>query len=343
MTMRRLPAEWEKQSGVMLTWPHDRSDWQPILAAAENVFSDIAVQVTQLEKLLIVARDAEHRRHIRSVLVAAGVREDQMCFALAPSNDSWARDHGPITVMEHGKPLLLNFRFNGWGGKHPFQLDDQITARLKQQDCFQCPVQPVDFILEGGSIDTDGEGTLLTTRCLLTATRNPEYSQSQIERLLAETLGIRQFHWLTQGALQGDDTDAHIDTLARFVSPSRIAYLHCDNPKDEHYAALQQMENELAKLRDRNNRSYELTPLPIPDPVYSNDGQRLPATYANFLIINDAVLVPVYGQDKDRDAIGVLQNCFPSRKVIAINCLTLIQQAGSLHCVTMQLPEGVLR
>lgn len=343
MTIRRLPAEWEPQSGVMLTWPHDWSDWQPILAAADNVFTDIAVQVAQWEKVLIVARDNKHRQHIRTLLAAAGAHDENVSIALAVSDDSWARDHGPITVMERGKPLLLDFQFNGWGGKHPYQRDDQITGQLDQQGCFRCPVQSMDFIIEGGSIDTDGEGTLLTTRCLLTSTRNPEYSQPQIEQLLAEALGIRRFHWLTHGALLGDDTDAHIDTLARFVSPSRIAYVQCDNPKDEHYASLQQMENELTNLRDRHNKPYELSPLPLPDPVYSNDGRRLPATYANFLIVNEAVLVPVYDQDKDRNAIAVLQNCFPSRKVIAVNCLTLIQQAGSLHCVTMQLPAGVLR
>ncbi|MGD8567157.1 MAG: agmatine deiminase family protein [Gammaproteobacteria bacterium] len=342
MTVRRFPAEWEPQSGVMLTWPHDQSDWQPLLVDAESVFTDIAVQIAQAEKVLIVARNAGHRQHIRSRLVTANVREDHIRIALAPSNDSWARDHGPVTVVDHGKPLLLDFRFNGWGGKHPYQLDDQLTGQLDSQGCFQCPVQAMDFILEGGSIDTDGKGTLLTTGCLLTATRNHDYSQTRIEQLLGETLGIRHVHWLNHGELLGDDTDAHVDTLARFVSPTRIAYVRCDNPTDEHYATLQQMEAELANLRDHNNKPYELTPLPLPDPVYNDEGRRLPATYANFLIINNAVLLPVYGQDKDRDAIAVMQNCFPSRKIIAINCLTLVKQAGSLHCVTMQLPEGVL-
>lgn len=313
-----------------------------MLASAEAVFVNIAVQVSQHEKVLIVCRDSDHKHHIAAQLSTASAIEKNVSFATAPSNDTWARDHGPLTVIDHGKPLLLDFQFNGWGGKHPAQLDNDITAQLDGQDCFRCPVQPVDFILEGGSIETDGKGTLLTNSCLLTGTRNRGYSQTQIEQLLMRTLGVLRVHWLNHGALRGDDTDGHIDTLARLVSPTQIAYVKCDDPADEHFTGLQQMETELMQLRNANNLPYQLIPLPLPDPVYDNEGQRLPATYANFLIINDAVLLPVYGQNKDSIAIEIMQSCFPTRKIIAINCLTLVQQSGSLHCVTMQFPNGVL-
>ena len=342
MTIRRLPAEWEAQSGIMLTWPHDRTDWQPILPEVEPVFAEIAFHASRREKVLIVARDADLKQHINKLLSKTGANAGNIRFALADSDDSWARDHGPITLEENQQPLLLDFQFNAWGGKYGYHHDNLITSHMAQQSCFKCPTQQVAFVLEGGSIESDGAGTLLTTNCLLTGTRNPGFSKPQIEQFLQATLGIQLFHWLQHGELAGDDTDAHIDTLARFVSPTQIVYVKCDDPKDEHFTSLQHMENDLAALRDRNNQPYMLTPLPLPDAVFNHDGQRLPATYANFLIINGAVLLPIYGQDKDQDAIAILQKCFPSREIIAINCLSLVKQSGSLHCLTMQFPEGVL-
>jgi len=342
MTNRRLAAEWEPQSGIMLTWPHANTDWKPILPQVEPVFVSISRHTSQREKVLIVANDFDHQSHIKTLLSDAGVAMQNIRFCIVPSNDSWARDHGAITVIENNQPLLLDFQFNAWGGKYDYQLDNRINASLHEHEMFSAPMQTVNMILEGGSIESDGAGTLLTNQCLLTSTRNRGMSQSDIESALVDYLGIQHFLWLSQGHLEGDDTDAHIDTLARLVSKNRITYVKCELESDEHYESLRNMEQELMALRTTDGAPYELIPIPLPDAVFDEDGQRLPATYANFLIINDAVLLPVYGQPKDKHAIEALKKCFPERDIIAINCLPLIHQFGSLHCVTMQFPEGVL-
>jgi agmatine/peptidylarginine deiminase len=204
-------------------------------------------------------------------------------------------------------------------------------------------LQSVDLILEGGSIDSDGRGTLLTTRhCLLNPQRNPEYDCVGLEGLFGQIFGTRQVLWLDHGELEGDDTDGHIDTLARFCDEHTIAYVRCDDPQDSHYAPLREMERELQAFRDSDGRPYGLVPLPLPAPKRDEHGKRLPATYANFLIINGAVLVPVYGDAQDAVALECLAPCFPGREIVPIHCLPLIHQYGSLHCVTMQLPAGVL-
>jgi len=342
MSDRRLPAEWEPQSGVMLTWPHQESDWKPILSDVEPVFVSICTHTSQHEKVLVVARDPDHKSHIQKQLLTAEINVSNILFGFADSNDSWARDHGAITVIDTEQLLLLDFQFNAWGGKYEFQLDNKINEILQQQGLFNVALQSINLVLEGGSIESNGAGTLLTNQCLLTSTRNPKLGKAQFEVAFQEHLGIQQTHWLSCGKLIGDDTDAHIDTLVRFVGTGKIVYVKCDKNTDAHYRELQKMEQELKDLRTRKNEFYELIPLPLPDPVYNNDGQRLPATYANFLIINGAVLLPIYNQEKDQLAIEAIQKCFPTREIIAINCLPLIHQFGSLHCVTMQFPNGVL-
>ena len=342
MPDRRMPAEWEPQSGIMLTWPHPHTDWKPILFDVEPVYVAICTHTSQREKVLVVARDLNHKKHIQKQLSTAEVDITNILFGIADSNDSWARDHGAITVMDSEQPLLLDFQFNAWGGKYEYQLDNKISETLQQQGLFNVALQSISLVLEGGSIESNGAGTLLTNQCLLTSTRNPGLEKAQIESALQDHLGIQQIHWLNSGELIGDDTDAHIDTLARFVDTNKIAYVKCDDKTDAHYQALQKMEQELKTLSTYNNESYELIPLSLPDPVYDKDRLRLPATYANFLIINDAVLLPIYNQEKDHQAIDALGKCFPAREIIAINCLPLIHQFGSLHCITMQFPKGVL-
>ncbi len=345
MNAPRLPAEWEPQSGVMLTWPHDGGDWALMLDSVEPVFVHLAREISRRESVLIVCRDAALRRHVQQRL-----READACLAridcrLAPSNDSWARDHGPITVLgRNGRPRLLDFTFNGWGGKYPAERDNAITAELARQGVFgDTPVGAIDFVLEGGSIDSDGQGRLLTTEaCLLSPQRNPRLDKADIEQILRKHLGAEQILWLKHGALAGDDTDSHIDTLARFCDPRTIAHASCDDPADEHYTGLQAMQDELHALRDADGRPYRLVPLPLPGARYNADGERLPATYANFLIIDGAVLVPTYGDPQDAVALQRLQTCFPGRAIIPIDARPLIEQFGSLHCVTMQLPAGVL-
>ena len=343
MTLR-LNAEWFPQSGVILAWPHRNSDWSSNLIDAERVYCDISRHITRFEKLLIIFRDQEHRNHITGLLDQQGISPKQVRWSQAPSNDSWARDFGPITVTINKQTTLLNFIFNGWGNKYPATLDNQITRQLANNGSFgSTTLQDIDFVLEGGSIDCDGNGTLLTTRdCLLTPTRNPTLDQSDIESLFKETLGLERILWLEHGELSGDDTDSHIDMLARFCDENTIAFSACDNPEDEHFLPLQAMHEELKHFQRKDGQAYDLVALPLPKACFNDEGQRLPASYANFLIINNAVLVPVYNDPADDIALLRLQACFPNHEIIAIDCLPLIQQYGSLHCVTMHLPEGVL-
>ncbi|MDA8364633.1 MAG: agmatine deiminase family protein [Gammaproteobacteria bacterium] len=339
-----LPPEWAPQSGVMLTWPHAHGDWGPHLSEVEPVFVAIARAIADREPVLCVCFDAAHRAHVDRQLRESGVAVSRVIYALAASNDSWARDHGPIGVVCRNRPLLLDFAFNGWGGKYPAELDNAISRQVAQQGVFRdTPLEPVDLVLEGGSIEVDGSGSLLTTtRCLLAPTRNPQVSREQLERQLGDWLGIRQVLWLDHGYLAGDDTDSHIDTLARFCDYGTIAYVACDDPTDEHYSELAAMERQLRTLPSRSGDPYRLVPLPWPRAQYDEHGRRMPATYANFLIINGAVLVPAYDDPADEAARQRVQECFPDRAIVSIPCLPLIRQHGSLHCVTMQLPAGVL-
>jgi agmatine deiminase len=344
MSHARLPAEWEAQSGVMLTWPHAHSDWAPLLAAVEVTYVHLAEAISQREKVLIVCFDEQHRHHIQALLAASQARAENLRLHLAPSNDTWARDHGPLTVMVDGVPRLLDFRFNGWGGKYAADLDNAITPRLVADGAFgTTPSHKVDIVLEGGSIEADGRGGILTTRrCLLSPSRNPSLEQAQLEQLLREQLGAERILWLRHGGLDGDDTDGHIDTLARYCDAHTIAYVACGDPGDPQYPELKAMEAELQALRDADGAPYRLVPLPMPGAIRNEEGQRLPATYANFLIINGAVLVPTYGDPMDERALDILQGCFPAHEIIGIDARPLIEQFGSLHCITMQLPHDVI-
>ncbi|WP_455211491.1 agmatine deiminase family protein [Kaarinaea lacus] len=344
MNNRWFPPEWHEQSAVMLTWPHEHSDWAAILHQVEPVFTEISYYASLHEQLIIVACNQDHRVKIQNLLQQRGIDLAKVHIYIHQGNDTWARDHGPITVFENQKPLLLDFIFNGWGNKFPSDLDNEITRALLTQDAFgDLQLHSVDFVLEGGGIETDGEGTLLTTsQCLLAHTRNPALSYSQIETVLTTHLGVDRFLWLDHGALAGDDTDSHIDTLARFCDPHTIAYCYCDEESDEHFAELQRMEQQLQTFRTKANQPYRLVRLPLPSAKYDDQGKRLPATYANFLIINHAVLVPTYQDTADEQALQILQRCFPEREIIGIDCSALIRQYGSLHCVTMQLPVGVI-
>lgn len=328
----------------MLTWPHAHGDWATRLAKVEPVFVDIARAIAQREPVLIVCHDTAHRAHIAQRLQQARVPEARVRFHIVPSNDTWARDHGPIGVVRDGRPHLLDFKFNGWGNKYAAALDNRITAALCQHGAFgKTACEEVDLVLEGGSIEVDGAGTLLTTsRCLLSPARNPKLDAAAIERQLKTLLGVERVLWLHHGYLAGDDTDSHIDTLARFCDAGTIAYVACDDPQDEHYAELKAMALELQAFRTAAGAPYRLIALPWPRARLNEDGERLPATYANFLIVNEAVLVPTYDDPADAVALTRLGAAFPDRTVVGVACLPLIFQYGSLHCVTMQLPEGIL-
>ncbi len=338
---RLLPPEWHPQSAVQLTWPHAGTDWAYMLPEVELCFTNIAREIAARQLLVVACNDKN-----RVTTLLQNCHMENIRLVEVDADDTWARDHGGITVLEGEKPILLDFGFNGWGNKFEAKKDNLITSQMYQAGVFAEQVNYqncLNFILEGGSIESDGRGTLLTTSaCLLTDSRNPTFSQTQIADHLQSTLGAKQILWLDHGYLSGDDTDSHIDTLARFCDENTIAYVACDDESDEHFAALKKMKNQLATFRTPEGNPYRLIALPMADAVYDN-GERLPATYANFLIINDAVLVPFYDSKKDQQAQEILQEVFPDREIIGINCLPLIKQHGSLHCVTMQYPAGAIR
>ncbi|MBI1920814.1 MAG: agmatine deiminase family protein [Geobacter sp.] len=338
---RIIPAEWEEQDGVLLAWPHEHSDWKPYLDAVEKVFIEITRQISRFETVIIAAPDPSA---VSGLLNSSGVDMERVRLFRIDTNDTWARDFGPITILEDGRPILLDFGFNGWGLKFAANLDNQITRTLHEASAFAVPRRIMGLIMEGGSIESDGAGTILTTaECLLNPNRNPHLTRDDIERKLAGLLGASHFLWLENGWLAGDDTDSHVDTLARLCPDDTIAYVRCDDATDEHYPALSAMEQELMQFRTREGTPYRLIPLPWPEAKFDEEEERLPATYANFLVINGAVLVPTYCDKNDEAALKAVGEAFPGREVIGIDCLPLVLQHGSLHCVTMQLPKGTLR
>ncbi len=337
----RLPAEWEIQDGVLLAWPHNGSDWAPILDEVRPVFTEIIRQIARFERVLVTTPNVADTR---TFLTDAGVDMTRVALYDMPSNDTWARDFGPITVMFNGKPVLLDFGFNGWGLKFPANFDNLINKRLKEQGALAPNLQTIGLIMEGGSIESDGIGTILTTSaCLLSPNRNPQLDIQEIEQAMVSLLGTQRVLWLNHGFLAGDDTDSHVDTLARICPNNVIVYVTCDEERDEHYTELKLMEGELKSFKSPDGSPYRLIPLPWPKPCFDDMAQRLPATYANFLAINGAVLVPTY-RDEEKDSLAMerIGQAFPGREIIGIDCLPLLKQHGSLHCVTMQLPEGVL-
>jgi agmatine deiminase len=337
---RRLPAEWEEQDSVLLAWPQADTDWGSILEDVEPVFAKIIAAISRFERVLLIAPDNET---VQTSLEKAGTNMHKITFVSLPINDTWARDFGPITVFENGAPLLLDFSFNGWGLKFPANHDNLINRRLADAGLFRGSVAVMPLVLEGGSIESDGAGTLLVTaECLLNPNRNPYLSREEIESSLRTLLGVERFLWLGHGYLAGDDTDSHIDTLARFCPDDTILYVACDDPDDEHFAELAAMKRELEGFRTRADKPYRLIPLPLPSARSGLSGERLPATYANFLVINNAVLVPTYSDSCDSKALAAVRNAFPEREIIGIDCRSITLQHGSLHCLTMQLPKGVI-
>ena len=301
-------AEWEPQSAVQLTWPHKDTDWAPILPEITAVYEEMKREIESRETVIVV---------------------DDI-----PHNDTWARDHGFITVEENGQLILLDFKFNGWGEKYAAELDNDINRQLYEQQLVKGIYEShLDFVLEGGSIESDGKGTIFTTTCCLMAPhRNQPLTQQEIEQQLKEWLGAERIVWINHGSLIGDDTDGHIDTLVRIAPNDTLLYIGAD---DEHPDLLL-MEQELQQLRTIDGHPYRLLRLPMPRPIY-DDGERLPATYANYLVINGAVLVPTYNQpDLDQEAISTIGKASPDREIIGIDCRAVIRQHGSLHCCTMQ-------
>lgn len=334
-----FPAEWYPQSGVLVTWPHAGTDWCNMLEEVITCYVAFSKEILKREKLLVVVPPSLNVRQY-----FCDEEQKNLICAEVESNDSWSRDHGAISVFIDGRPTLIDFGFNGWGLKFAANLDNLITGKLFDKGTFKSETgyqNRLNFILEGGSIESDGKGTILTTTCLLAPNRNQPLTQKQIDDFLKKIFGAERILWLHHGYLAGDDTDSHVDTLARFCDEETIAYVKCDDENDEHFGELKAMEAELKSFVAYNGKPYKLVPLPMADAVFE-EGQRLPATYANFLIINKAVLLPYYGTPKDEIATKQLQEAFPDRQIVGVDCRVLIRQHGSLHCVTMHLPEGII-
>ena len=331
--MRVMPAEWERQQCVLMSYPHEETDWaKNDLNEALSPFIRIAQAIAYGQAVYIICKD---KNKISSMFCSTR----NLTFIEIPTNDTWIRDYGYISVFENNEKKLLDFTFDGWGGKFEASLDNSVNNALHQKGYMgTTPLEKIDFVLEGGSIESDGEGTILTTtQCLCNPNRNGGLSKEEIEVKLKAYLGATRILWLDHGYLAGDDTDSHIDTLVRFVNKETIAYVKCDNKEDEHYEELKQMEMQLKTFRTPEGQPYALVPLPMTDAIYNQAGYRLPATYANFLICNDALLYPTYSDKHDKIVHEIFKGLFPKKEIIPINCLKLIEQGGSLHCSTMQV------
>lgn len=333
----------------MLAWPHAGTDWSYMLDDVERCYVALAHEIAREHPLIIIAPDTTAAR-----TALADIADDRVLFFDVPTNDTWTRDYGPISVIDNGRPVAVDFTFNGWGLKFASDCDNLVNSRMHDAGLLCGAYESrLGFVLEGGSIESDGRGTLLTTsRCLLSPNRNGAGTfagdstgdlRADVGRYLHDALGFERVLWLDYGYLAGDDTDSHIDTLARMAPDDTILYVQCQDPADEHYEELAAMERQLKTFTTADGRPYNLVALPMPDAIYDEDGERLPATYANYLATDRAVYMPSYGQpDKDLLARRMMAIVFPNHRIVSVDCRALIRQHGSLHCATMQIPKELL-
>ena len=345
-----LPAEWSPQSGIQLTWPHARTDWKPYLEDITRTFLEMAREIAKRELLLVVTPEkAATKAQLSKVLDKDSM--SRVIIREIDTNDTWARDHAPLTLTSTHqakgffvKNHMLDFKFNGWGEKFDWQKDNAINLQLYYAGVFHAALENhTDFVLEGGAIESDGQGTIMTTTsCMLAPHRNQPLDKRKIEERLLNQFHANRVIWIDHGRLEGDDTDGHIDTIVRMAPHDTLLYVGCDDNEDPHFDDFAALQQQLEGLRTMGGKPYHLLRLPMPQGIYDN-GERLPATYANFVILNGAVLVPTYQQpDNDQLAMERIHRAFPDRVIIGIDARTAIRQHGSLHCLTMQYPEGVL-
>ena len=336
----RMPAEWEPHAATWLAWPHNRDTWPDLGAVISAVYVQMIAALHQDERVHICVNDSETAAYVRHTLDTAGVDLTRIGIYEIPTNDAWTRDHGPIFLTRrHGQIIelgLTNWTFNAWGAKYPpWDLDDRVPERIAR--CLNLIPFTPHMVLEGGSIDVNGRGMLLTTEsCLLNPNRNPTLTRSDIERRLKAFLGVYHIGWLGEGIV-GDDTDGHVDDIARFVNPTTVVCAVEDDPTDMNYKPLQDNLRRLRSMRDRDGQPLRVVPLPMPGPI-EDEAERLPASYVNFYIANRTVLVPTYNQPQDHTALSILQEMFPGRRIRGIPCRELVGGLGALHCVTMQQP-----
>ena len=367
-----LPAEWAIQSGIQLTWPHDGTDWKPYLSEITDTFVQLAYHIATEEKVLIVTPHIEEVKQLLREKLGSKLSGNLLFYACS-TNDTWARDHAFLTLIAedkntnkkeedltieegltsdketsqtvHTPGILLDFHFNGWGDKFPSDLDNGINHNLYIQGALNGEVEDhEDFVLEGGSIESDGNGTIFTTsHCLMAPHRNQPLTKEEITIKLQSVFHAKRIIWLDHGLLTGDDTDGHIDTIVRTAPYNTLLYIGCQDRQDPQYEDFKALKQQLQTLRTLDGRPYKLMELPMPDAIF-DEGERLPATYANFVITNGSILYPTYSQPKkDIQAGEILARAFPDREVIGIDARTVIRQHGSLHCLTMQYPKGVIR
>lgn len=337
----RLPAEWEPQQGVWLSWPTNQTTWQDCWEEVQETFCEMALRFSQVETVYInLAKPLQ--KTVEQLLGEAekrwGLNRGSLQFFDHATDDAWVRDHGPIYIKrnESGEIALTDWQYNGWGGKHPYKLDNQIPSRIQQATGLHCFRETM--VLEGGSIESNGVGDLLvTTDCLLNPNRNPGRSQAELERILQETLGVEKIHWLS-GCIEGDDTDGHIDNLVRFFKPNGVLVAAPFSSEDSNFEMLARLEQQCRELTLKNGERLEALLLPLPEPV-QYQGCPLPMSYLNFFVGNESVFIPAYGQpEADSSAAGILSQAFPGRDIVPIDCRKLIREGGALHCLTQQVP-----
>jgi agmatine deiminase len=335
-----MPAEWEPHRGTWLSWPHKEASWPGKFGPVPAIFGQLARHLAEHEEVHINVAGPAMEADARRVLDSAGADRGRVFFHHNPTNDAWCRDHGPIFVQRdtggRREQLILDWGYNAWGGKYPpFDLDDVVPTRIGAE--LGLPVRHPGIVLEGGSIEVNGRGTLITTEaCLLNPNRNPQLDRLGIEEYLRSYLGVSKVLWLGDGIV-GDDTDGHVDDLTRFVSPDTVVTVIEDDPSDENHEPLQENLERLRGMTDQDGRPLRVITLPMPRALYHED-QRLPASYANFYIANGVVMLPTYDEERDAEATAMLQSLFPDRRVIGIDCTDLVWGLGAFHCVTQQWP-----
>jgi agmatine deiminase len=335
-----MPAEWAPHRGTWLSWPHRESSWPGKLHTVFPVYAEMVRHLASSEEVHINVSGETMEDEARQILLGADTDLQQVFFHHHPTDDAWCRDHGPIFLQRDGangrEELILDWGFNAWGGKYPpFDQDDVIPTRIAAE--FGIPVESPGIILEGGSIDVNGKGTLITTEsCLLNPNRNPQLSRTAIEGYLRDWLGVHHILWLGDG-IEGDDTDGHVDDLTRFTDARTLVTVVEADPRDENFDPLRENVRRLEKMTDQDGRPFKIVTLPMPHPVWYEE-TRLPASYANFYIANSVVLMPAFDPEHDVVARATLQSLFPTRKVVAIDCTDLVWGLGAFHCLTQQWP-----
>jgi len=332
----RMPAEWEPHDATWLVWPHNTETWYHGLELVEDAYVRMIRALVEGEVVWVLVNDATSAEHVRRRLQESDIPLERVRLFELPTNDAWIRDYGPNFIVNDTSVAINNWGFNSWGGKYPpWNLDNAVPEQIARRLGF--PLFSPGLILEGGSIDVNGAGTFLTTEsCLLNVTRNFPLSRERIEIALKEFLGVRHVLWL-EGGIVGDDTDGHIDDVARFVNPTTVVAVIEEDSTDENYRILRENIKRLARMRDQEGRPLDVVTLPMPKPVVVR-GVRLPASYANFTIANACVLVPVFGQDRDERALRTLAELFPTRRIVPIPAMELVVGLGACHCLTQQQP-----